>query len=143
MSTCHIVANHSEHCPDAQTLQDAIDGLCLESTDQREFWPLTLCLRDAAGALRGGLVGLVWGGWLEIKVIWLEQELRGTGYGSELLLAAEKYAYERGARHAHLCSFTFQAPGFYEKHGYEVFGELTDYPAGHRNVFLRKALVAR
>ena len=141
MSTYQISADYSEDCPDAQTLQDAIDGYCLDTTEQREFWPITLCVRDAEGKLRGGLVGFVWGGWLEVKVLWLEQELRGTGHGTQLLLAAEKYAYDRGARHAQLSSFTFQAPGFYEKHGYEVFGELADYPTGHKNVFLRKALV--
>jgi GNAT superfamily N-acetyltransferase len=140
MSTHQISADYSEHCPDEPALQAAIDGYCMDSAGQHQFWPLTLCLRDAEGKLCGGLVGFVWGGWLEVKVLWLEQELRGSGYGSQLLLAAEKYAYSRGARHAHLSSFTFQAPGFYEKHGYDVFGELADYPAGHRNVFLRKTL---
>ncbi|MES1176659.1 MAG: GNAT family N-acetyltransferase [Myxococcales bacterium] len=142
MSSYRITEDHSEHCAEAELLQNALDDFCLDATEQRQFWPLTLCLRDAEGKLCGGLVGFVWGGWLEVKVLWLEQELRGTGYGSQLLLAAERYAYSRGARHAHLASFTFQAPSFYEKHGYEVFGELADYPAGHKNVFLRKALTA-
>lgn len=88
----------------------------------------------------GGLTGSLWAGWLHIPVLWLEEGARGTGQGSRLLRAAEVYAYGRGAWHAHVSSFTFQAPGFYKKHGYEVFGELDDYPGGHSHVFLRKRL---
>jgi hypothetical protein len=46
----------------------------------------------------------------------------------------------RGAKHAHLDTFSFQAPGFYHKHGYRVFGELPDFPPGHRRYYLTKDL---
>jgi ribosomal protein S18 acetylase RimI-like enzyme len=35
-------------------------------------------------------------------------------------------------------TFKFQAPGFYQKLGYEVFGVLPDYPRGRRCFFLHK-----
>ena len=142
MSSYQIRADYASHGPDAQRLQDAIDHYNLSTTGVREFWPITLSLRNAEGTLCGGLVGMVWAGWLHVQVLWLEPELRGSGHGSQLLQAAEDYAYRRGARHAHLSSFTFQAPGFYQKHGYEVFGELSDFPSGQSQVFLQKALRA-
>jgi hypothetical protein len=46
----------------------------------------------------------------------------------------------QGGRHVFLDTFSFQAPGFYLKHGYEVFGELPGFPAGHTRFYLKKAL---
>ena len=65
--------------------------------------------------------------------------LRGKGIGCELMGAAEARAVERGCHSAWVDTFSFQAPGFYRKLGYQVFGEL-DYPPGHRRIFLQKRL---
>jgi hypothetical protein len=40
-----------------------------------------------------------------------------------------------------LDSYHFQAPGFYQEHGYEVFAVLEEHPRHHRNDYLRKRLV--
>jgi len=39
-----------------------------------------------------------------------------------------------------LDTYEFQARGFYEKIGFEVFGTLEDHPAGSQRFFLRKRL---
>jgi GNAT superfamily N-acetyltransferase len=72
--------------------------------------------------------------------MWLPEAVRGRGYGHHLLTLAEDEARRRGARHAHLDTFSFQAPGFYEEHGYRVFGTLDDFPAGHQRYFMTKEL---
>ena len=54
--------------------------------------------------------------------------------------AAENEARKRGCRHVRLFSYSFQAPDFYQKRGYEVFGVLEGYPPGERQVWLRKDL---
>jgi len=73
-------------------------------------------------------------------LMWVKEELRGRGYGHRLLTMAEEEARQRGAKNAYLDTFGFQAPDFYKQHGYQVFGELEDFPAGHRRYFLRKQL---
>lgn len=88
----------------------------------------------------GGVIGVVYWDWFSLDLMWMEEEHRGQGYGRRLLALAEEEARKRGARHAHLDTFSFQAPGFYEKHGYEVFGELPDFPAGHQRYYMRKEL---
>jgi GNAT superfamily N-acetyltransferase len=72
--------------------------------------------------------------------MWIREELRGRGYGHRLLASAEDEARRRGAKNAYLDTFSFQAPGFYKKHGYRVFGELHDFPTGHQRYFLTKEL---
>ena len=37
-----------------------------------------------------------------------------------------------------LDSYNLQAPGFYQKYGYEVFAVLENHPCNHRNYYLRK-----
>jgi GNAT superfamily N-acetyltransferase len=88
----------------------------------------------------GGVVAVIYWDWLYIDLMWLREELRGCGYGSQLLTLVEEEARKRGAKNAYLDTFSFQAPGFYQKHGYRVFGELKDFPAGHQRYFMTKQL---
>jgi GNAT superfamily N-acetyltransferase len=91
-------------------------------------------------AVVGGVIGVTYWDWLSIDLMWIKDDLRGRGYGSRLLTLIEDAARQRGAKHAHLDTFSFQAPGFYKKHGYQVFGELPDFPSGHTRYYLVKQL---
>jgi GNAT superfamily N-acetyltransferase len=101
---------------------------------------LNVVARDAGGTVIGGLLGGTYWGWLHIDILCVDERYRGLRIGSRLLDAAEAEARRRGCLHAHLDTFEFQAPGFYEKHHYVRFGELDDLPPGHRRIFMRKDL---
>ena len=88
----------------------------------------------------GGVVAAIYWDWLYIDLMWLQEDLRGHGYGSRLLTQVENEAKQRGAKNAYLDTFSFQAPDFYKKHGYQVFGELHEFPHGHQRYFLTKQL---
>ena len=88
----------------------------------------------------GGLLGGIWGGWLRISYLWVDEAARGKRWATRLMDTAEAYAVERGCHSAELDTHSFQARPFYERRGYEVFGELDDYPKGHKKYFLRKQL---
>jgi len=102
---------------------------------------LRMVARDTGGALLGGILADVALGWLEIHVLWVEPAQRSTGLGAALLEACERKARELGAHAARLDTFDWQAEGFYVRHGYVVFGRLSDYPPGHERVFMSKRLV--
>ncbi len=91
-------------------------------------------------SIAGGVLGVIYWDWLYVDLMWIKEEQRGCGYGSRLLALIEDEARQRGARHAFLDTFSFQAPDFYKKHGYRVFGELADFPAGQTRYFLTKEL---
>ena len=102
--------------------------------------PLTLLLRDADGGLLGGLLGGTYWGWLYIEILWLAEKVRKQGYGSRMLVSAEREALARDCHGVHLDTMSFQALPFYQRHGYSVFGLIEDMPRGHTRYFLKKAL---
>jgi GNAT superfamily N-acetyltransferase len=123
--------------------QHVRDGLALYNVGRtgQDYWrPVKLFVRDSTGLIRGGLLGDIWGGWLEVKILWLEESLRGAGLGRRLIETAEAEARAAGCRYARLDSHSFQAPDFYRKLGYEEFARLKDSPIGHEQVFLYKRL---
>ena len=101
---------------------------------------LCFVLKGPDGSVAGGVIGATYWDWLSIDLMWIKEELRGRGYGHRLLALAEDEGRQRGAKHAHLDTFSFQAPDFYKRYGYQVFGELPGYPAGHRRYYLTKEL---
>lgn len=96
--------------------------------------------RDAEGSVAGGLLGWIVWEWLYVEKFWLPDELRGGGLGSRLLRAAEEHALAQGCRGVHLDTLDFQARPFYERHGYEVYGVLEDFPPGSSKYHLAKRL---
>lgn len=107
----------------------------------RDFRPLNIALKDPqTGALYGGLVGYTNADWLFVDLLFLEEDMRRKGLGSALMRAAEAEAVRRDCCGIWLCTQSFQARGFYEKLGFEVFGGLDDLPRGHTEFFMRKKL---
>lgn len=102
--------------------------------------PLAVLVHDEGGAVVGGLWGRTAYGWLFTELLFVPDSLRGTGLGRSLLLQAEAEAAARGCHGAWLDTFAFQARPFYERLGYECFGEIGDYPRGSSRFFMKKAL---
>ena len=101
--------------------------------------PLAIAVRDpASGEYVGGLTGRTSLGLLFIDLFFLPEPLRGAGWGSRILAMAEAEAIRRGCNAAVLYTISFQAPDFYVKQGYSVFGEIASGPPGTRRVFLTK-----
>jgi len=102
---------------------------------------LTVRVLDAGGELAAGLSGWTWGVAAGIAMTWVRDSDRGAGLGTRLLDAFEAEARSRGSRHVFVTSFTFQAPGFYERHGYVELFRWRDVPTpGCDDVHFRKEL---
>jgi len=101
---------------------------------------LCFVLRTSEDEVVGGVIGATHWDWFYVNLMWIRKDLRTQGYGNQLLALAEEKARERGATKAYLDTFSFQALDFYKKNGYEVFGELKEFPPGHQRYYLVKDL---
>jgi len=101
-----------------------------------ESEPLNIYVEDDSGELLAGLVAETFGNWLEIEYLFVKEDLRGQGIGSQLLQQAESEAKKRNCRFAFVNTYQFQAPAFYQKHGYQEVFTLKDYPyTGQRHYY--------
>lgn len=125
--------------------RDAILGPLVKYNDSKvaatTVAPLAVFVRDpVTDAIVGGLWAQSVYDWLFVELLFLPEDLRGKGMGSTLMREAEAIAMKRGCVGVWLDTYSFQARGFYEKLGYEVFGLLEDFPKGQTIYFFRKIL---
>jgi len=103
---------------------------------------LSFVIRDGKGRMIGVAAGYSWAGTSELKQMWIDERYRGRGYWRELLNAFVTEAASRGVRRIWVASYDFQAPGMYEKAGFERVAEFAGWPEGHSNIVLCKTLIA-
>ncbi len=101
---------------------------------------LAIFVRDDVGRIVAGVNGDMWASYLEIKNLWVCDDLRGQGLGRRLLLAAEQAARARGCAQVLLDTHGFQAPEFYKKLGYRVCGGFEDIGGRYNHYYLSKKL---
>ncbi|OXS76446.1 GNAT family N-acetyltransferase [Lysinibacillus sp. KCTC 33748] len=112
-----------------------------ESRKKGSVRPLNIIVTDLQQQWIGGITAEVYWGWVEINKFWFSQEFRGKGIGGQLLAKAEETAKQMGATKALLTTYDFQARTFYEARGYQVVGEIKDYPPGSSYFTMVKTLV--
>jgi ribosomal protein S18 acetylase RimI-like enzyme len=96
-------------------------------------------LEDNAATLKGRVSGVIYCDWLRIDGLWVDDAFRHRGIGTKLMTRAENHVIALGCHSA--WPTTFQARGFYEAVGYELFGTLDNFPAAQPQHFLRKRLI--
>jgi ribosomal protein S18 acetylase RimI-like enzyme len=108
----------------------------------RHFSQFGIFSRGPSQELIGGLLGYISWKWFSIEAFWVAESFHRVGLGARLLRQAEEFALTHDCRFAHVETYSFQARGFYEKHGYGLFGKLENYPLGHNCYYLHKTLRA-
>ncbi len=112
----------------------------LRQAGDPNFRHVAILLTDENGKRQGGLWGRKAYGWLFVELLVVPEQWRGQGFGRRVMQEAERLARAEGCTGIWLDTFDFQARGFYEKLGFELFGTLEDIPPGHRRFFLQKRL---
>jgi len=96
--------------------------------------------RNENGVIVGGISGSAYLSSLEIEVLWVQEAYRGQQIASRLLEKIERQAKNAGCQMVHLTTYSFQAPLFYQKHGYVICGEVNGFPDDIRLYILNKPL---
>jgi GNAT superfamily N-acetyltransferase len=125
---------------DVQYLEDRLYEFNSAVTGIGDGESLAFLVRDESGRIVAGICGNTWGGACEIRQFWVEESQRHHGLGSKLFRAAEQEARRRGCTQIVLMTFSFQAPAFYERNGFEVVATIENHPRGHQNFLMRKRL---
>ena len=95
------------------------------------YFKVLIIAKDRDGTVVGGAHGEMYWEWLHIDTLWVAEQHRGRGIGSDLLKQIEAAAISKGFYGIHLETTDFQAVEFYRKNGYKIFGELEGKPKGH------------
>ncbi|MGV3466528.1 MAG: GNAT family N-acetyltransferase [Heyndrickxia sp.] len=100
---------------------------------------VSITVHDEEGNILGGITGNTKLHCLFIQFLWIDESLRGKGIGAKLLKRTEELAVEKGCKMVRVDTFSFQAPEFYKKQGYEVYGTVEDFPEGYAHyMFLKR-----
>ena len=127
---------------DQLELDRLVDSHNMERSGIQDARLISIMLRSPDGALFAGLHGYTWGGYCEVKSLWVAGERRGKGLGSLLLKSTEREAKRRGCGGVLLTTHSFQAPDFYRRHGYREVVSIADCPVGHAYILMAKTLDA-
>jgi GNAT superfamily N-acetyltransferase len=104
---------------------------------------LAIFVRADDGTIVAGIYGWTWGGCAELHHLWVDETRRGHGLGSRLLDEAEAEATRRGCGQVVLFTHkanTGPAGERFTRRGYELVGQVDDYPLGDAALWYRKAL---
>ena len=124
----------------SQIIGDLIRSYNRSKREVAESEPLNLYVEDEYGEIMAGLVAETFGNWLEIEYLFVKEDLRGQGIGSQLLQQAESEAKNRNCRYVFVNTYQFQAPAFYQKHDYQEVFTLKDYPCTGQRHYYQKDL---
>ncbi|MDQ0229021.1 GNAT family N-acetyltransferase [Metabacillus malikii] len=97
-----------------------------------------LVLKDENDNIRGGIIGAVCWNWFEVDKFYLDKSVRKMGYGTKMLAEIEKIALEKQCDFIKLDTLSFQALGFYEKNGYQVYGSIDNVGREFTHYYLKK-----
>src|SRR3954451_2701566 len=70
-------------------------------------------VKDEKGNILGGISGSTKMQSLFIHFLWVDESIRGKGFGQKLIEKAENFALEKKCRMIKVNTFSFQAPDFY------------------------------
>jgi GNAT superfamily N-acetyltransferase len=138
-----LVLTDAPGAEDEAVIRDGLSAYNFDKAGYRDQHPLAVLVRDPdEGEVVGGLLGRTSMGLLYIDRFFLPAWLRKQGLGSRILKAAEEEGARRGCSHAILSTLSFQAPGFYERQGWQVLGRIDCDPPGHTRFTMTKRLTS-
>jgi len=123
-----------------RAFKQGVDEFNFAAVGPDGYAPIWIIGRDHSGAVQAGAHGHISWTWLFLDWLWVAAAHRGNGLGAQLLLRTEALAHAHGCSEVYLNTFSFQAPGFYLRHGYREIGRLVGVPPGHDRIWFSKRL---
>ena len=138
-----LVVDDNPSVEEINLLREKLKGYNQEQTGGEYDQPgieINLALKNAQDVVVGGIICCTMLNVMYLDVLWVADEYRKRGFGSELVLAAEQIGIHNGCITSHTWTFDFQAPEFYKKIGYQQIGIYDGYPDGLKEFVFKKPL---
>ncbi|CAI1880548.1 GNAT family N-acetyltransferase [Serratia sp. PF2-63] len=141
MKECYIEISDRVTPEITSCIAEGLDRFNDQQIGYGDRLPLAVVVKDPdSGDVLGGITGRSSLGLLFLDLFYLPEALRGAGLGSELLRRFEQEGRRRGCLSAVLYTISFQAPDFYQRHGWQRMGEVPCLPPGTSRIFMSKTL---
>jgi ribosomal protein S18 acetylase RimI-like enzyme len=141
MSEFHFIESEGE--PDAKDFKVLSKGMLVHHAQNghpRRSEKYSIFLKDKNEKILGGvIVTFLWNG-MEINSLWVDESIRRQGWGTKLVEKIEVEGAKRGCIISYTNTFPWQAPQFYEKLGYKIYGKLDNFPKGESLIYFSKQL---
>lgn len=95
-------------------------------------------IRNNNEEIVGGAVGIILPSVMQIKYLWLAEHIHSQGIGKNIMQRLEDEASARGLQSITLETYTFQAPEFYTKLGFNEVGRYINYPSSGFDKIFKK-----
>ncbi|MCB9988502.1 MAG: GNAT family N-acetyltransferase [Rhodospirillales bacterium] len=119
-------------------LHEGFEEHARETTgDGRNYFCLTL---EEGGVIKAACHGYSYTDDLYISQLWVDKSLRGTGMGRRLMDEATSIGRERGCGKSWVDTYSYQAPEFYLKLGFEEYERIRRYRGPYDRIFFRKLI---
>jgi ribosomal protein S18 acetylase RimI-like enzyme len=106
---------------------------------ERKVSTYSIVLKNNEDVVLGMIIATFLYNGMEISTLWVDETVRKQGLGKKLMNLIEAEGIKRGSAIAYTNTFPWQAPGFYEKLGYTLYGKLEGVPAGsHLSYYCKK-----
>lgn len=129
--------------PSAEDKKVMVEGMLAHHASQghpRVTEVYTIILRGEKNEVLGmAMASFRWKG-MRIDTLWVDKSVRNQDWGTKLMQMIEDGGRKRGCTIAYTDTYSWQAPAFYEKIGYKLYGKL-NYPKGHYLSYYYKDLV--
>ncbi len=123
---------------DIEALEQSLSNYFAAHRTDAKDQPLLLLARDGEKVVAGIYAKTGWDQ-MYIRTLFVAEHLRGQGVGRKLIEDAEAEGRKRGCAVSWLMCSTEAAKRFYERRGYECFGEVERRAATSR-YFMKKQL---
>jgi GNAT superfamily N-acetyltransferase len=127
---------------DIDELRKSLIGYNVAHHGFTETFDAAIFIRNEEGVLEAGVSARGWGGTCEVELLWVAEHRRGDGLGTRMMAAIEEEALRVGCNKIILDTFSYQAPDFYKKLGFEITSTIEDFPEGHTHYLLVKRLTS-
>lgn len=123
-----------------QILNDGIMEYAKQKKGMKQLEFFAFFIRDEEGKIVGGCAGDNMYGGLFVGQLWVSEALRGKGYGTKLMAAAEKLARDSDCIHMAVNTMDWEALEFYKKLGFYVEFERRGFDKDSIFYYLKKDL---